>query len=126
MASLATIALVGNLGKAPQTNYTPNGKMNVRFSMAVTKRKLDGTEQTNWFSVTAWGKLAEILDTLTQQGALAKGRQVYVAGSFEARDYQANDGGTRTSLDVNATDVLLLGSREHAPENVATMDDVPF
>ena len=86
MAGVSKITLVGNLGRDPETRYTPNGRMNVQFTMAVTRRRPDGSgnfqETTNWFRVTGWGRLAETLDKLTQQGALAKGKQVLVIGSF--------------------------------------------
>lgn len=128
MASIATINAVGNLGRDPETRYTPNGKQNVTFTMAVSKRKPDGTENTTWLRVTAWGRLAETLDKLAQQGALTKGSQVFVTGAFEARDYTGNDGAARVSLDVNATDVLLLGSRGDRAQTQegASYDDLPF
>ena len=82
MAGIAKITLVGNLGRDPETRYTPNGKMNVTFTMAVSRRFNDQSgqqqERTNWYRVTAWGGLAESLDRLAQSGYLAKGKQVYV------------------------------------------------
>ena len=66
MAGIAKITLVGNLGRDPETRYTPNGKMNVTFTMAVSRRFNDQSgqqqERTNWYRVTAWGGLAETLD----------------------------------------------------------------
>ena len=115
MANVARITLVGNLGRDPETRYTPNGKMNVSFTMAVNRRFNDQSgqlqERTNWYRVTAWGNLAETLDRLAQSGALARGKQIYVEGRFEAREYQDQQGQTRTSLDVTANEVQLLGSR---------------
>ncbi|MDP9355572.1 MAG: single-stranded DNA-binding protein [Chloroflexota bacterium] len=115
MAGLSKVILIGNLGRDPETRYTPNGTMNVQFSMAVTRRRNDQSgqpqETTTWFRVTAWGKLAEIMDGLTQRGALVKGKQVYVEGRLESREYQDQAGQTRTSLDVNANEFQLLGSR---------------
>ncbi|MCC7023074.1 MAG: single-stranded DNA-binding protein [Thermomicrobiales bacterium] len=115
MAGIAKITLVGNLGRDPETRYTPNGRMNVQFTMAVSWRFTDQSgqqqERTNWFRVTAWGRLAETMDRMAQNGYLTKGKQVFVEGRFEAREYQDQQGQTRTSLDVNATELLLLGSR---------------
>lgn len=115
MAGVARITLVGNLGRDPETRYTPNGRMNVQFTMAVSRRFNDQSgqqqERTNWYRVTAWGTLAETLDRLAQNGYLAKGKQVYVEGRFEPREYQDQQGQTRTSLDVTANELLLLGSR---------------
>ena len=118
MAGISKVTIIGNLGRDPETRYTPNGTMNVQFSVAVSRRFNDQSgqqqERTNWFRVTAWGKLAEILDGLTQNGYLAKGRQVYVEGRLDAREYQDQQGQTRTSLDVNATEFQLLGTRADA------------
>jgi single-strand DNA-binding protein len=115
MAGIAKITLVGNLGRDPETRYTPSGKMNVQFTMAVSRRFTDQSgqqqERTNWYRVTAWGGLAESLDRLAQNGYLAKGKQVYVDGRLEAREYQDQQGQTRTSLDVTANELQLLGSR---------------
>lgn len=127
MASIAKITAVGNLGGDPETRYTPSGKQNLTFSMAVSRRKPDGSENTTWLRVTAWGKLAEVLGNLTQQGALVKGAQVFVAGTFEAREYESN-GVTRMSLDVNADEVQLVGSRGDRPaqSQESLYEPVPF
>jgi single-strand DNA-binding protein len=115
MAGVARITLVGNLGRDPETRYTPNGRMNVRFTMAVSRRFTDQggqqQERTSWYTITSWGTLAESMDRLAQSGALAKGRQVFVEGRFETREYQDQQGQTRTSLDVTANEFQLLGPR---------------
>jgi single-strand DNA-binding protein len=115
MAGVARITLVGNLGRDPETRYTPNGRMNVQFTMAVSRRFTDQSgqqqERTHWYRVTAWGKFAETLDRMAQSGYLIKGKQVYVEGRFEPREYQDQQGQTRTSLDVTANEIQLLGSR---------------
>ena len=145
MAGISKVILIGNLGRDPETRYTPGGTMNVQFSMAVSRRFRDQSgqqqERTNWFRVTCWGKLAETLDGLTQQGYVGKGKQVYVEGRLESREYQDQQGQTRTSLDVSATEFQLLGSRadsDGAPSQdpressgddfggSGLMDDVPF
>lgn len=115
MAGISKVILIGNLGRDPETRYTPSGAMNVQFSIAVSRRYTDSSgqqqEQTSWFRVTGWGKLAETMDGLTQRGFLTKGKQVYVEGRLEAREYQDQAGQTRTSLDVSATELQLLGQR---------------
>lgn len=115
MASVSKVILIGNLGRDPETRFTPNGTMNVEFSLATNRRWNDQSgqqqERTTWFRVTAWGKLAETLNNLAQQGYLAKGSQVYVSGNLEAREYVDRQNQNRTSLDVNASELQLLGSR---------------
>lgn len=146
MAGVAKVTLIGNLGRDPETRYTPSGTMNVQFSIAVSRRWNDQggqlQERTTWFRVTAWARLAETLDRLTQSGALVKGKQVYVLGTIEQREYQDQQGATRTSLDVNADEVQLLGSRQDSEagssrpsgggrsegneQTYGDIDDVPF
>jgi single-strand DNA-binding protein len=125
MAGVCKVILIGNLGRDPETRYTPNGAMNVQFSMAVSRRWTDQSgqqqEKTNWFRVTAWTRLAETLDQLTQNGYLAKGRQVYVSGTLDTREYQDQSGQTRTSLEVRADEVVLLGSRGDGEGGAAGM-----
>jgi len=115
MAGLAKVTLVGNLGGDPETRYTPQGTMNVNFSIAVSRRFKDSCgqdqERTTWFRITAWGKLAETIDGLVQRGFVGKGRQVYVDGRIESREWTTNEGEKRTSLDVTANEFQMLGNR---------------
>ncbi len=109
------VTIIGNLGRDPETRYTPSGAMNVQFSVATSRRYNDreGQQQetTTWFRVTAWGRQAEALDKFTQSGVLTKGRQIYVEGRIEQREFTGQDGQTRTSLDVTASEFQLLGNR---------------
>lgn len=125
MASAANISLVGNLGQDPESRFTPNGSMNVSFSVAVNRRR-GQDEITNWFQIAAWGKLGEVMTNLSQQGALVKGVAVYVAGRLTVREYTDRQDGARFSLDVDATDIQLLGRRGESGADDATPDDVPF
>ncbi len=116
MAGISKVTLIGNLGRDPETRYTPSGRLNVQFTVAVNRNRRDQNGQMQeqppaWYRVTAWGNLAESLVKLSEQGALTKGKQVYVEGRLDPREYQDQNGQTRTSLDVNANEFQLLGSR---------------
>lgn len=116
MAGISKVTLIGNLGRDPETRYTPTGRLNVQFTLAVNRVRRDQSGQVQeqpptWYRVTAWGNLAESLVKLSEQGALTKGKQVYVEGRLDPREYQDQNGQTRTSLDVNANEFQLLGSR---------------
>ncbi len=115
MAGYSKVIVVGNLGQDPETRYTPSGAMNVRFSIAVNRRFKDSSgqdqERTNWFRVTAWGRLAETLDGLSQRGFMSKGKQVLVEGRIELNEWTDQQGEKRASLEVNATEFQLLGTR---------------
>lgn len=113
--SIAKATIVGNLGGDPETRYTPSGAMNVRFSVASSRRYRDSSgqdqEKTTWFRVTAWGRLAETIDGLVQRGFVGKGRQIYVEGRIELSEWTGNDGEKRASIEVNATEFQLVGNR---------------
>jgi single-strand DNA-binding protein len=118
MASLAKITLIGNLGGDPETRYTPQGTLVVSFSLAVNNRRRDAQgnqqESTNWYRISAFGRLAETMVNLSERGFLTKGKQVFVEGPFEAREWTGQDGATRTSLDVTVREFSsfqLLGGR---------------
>lgn len=110
MASFNKIILVGHLGRDPELRYTTDGTPVCSFSIATTERRKDKSgefqEMTTWFQVTAWRRLAEIAEQY-----LKKGKQVYIEGRLSQREYQDRDGNTRTSLDVNASDIQFIGPR---------------
>lgn len=110
--SFARVTIVGRLGGDPETRYTQNGTLIVSFSMAADGRKRGGDSQpsTTWFRVSAFGEQADRLVKMIERGYIAKGRQLYVEGQFEARPYQGNDGQERTSLDVTLSDWQFIGS----------------
>ena len=106
------ITLVGNLGADPEKRFTQNGREYSTFSVAVNDnvRGPDGqwTEHTDWFRITAWGRLAEVANQY-----LVRGSKVYVAGRFRTRDWRGNDGQTRTAMEVSASEMLMLsGDRD--------------
>jgi single-strand DNA-binding protein len=115
MAGYSKVIVVGNLGQDPETRYTPSGAMNVRFSLAVNRRFRDSSgqdqERTTWFRVTAWGRLAETLDGLSQRGYVTKGKQVLVEGRIELNEWTDQQNEKRASLEVTANEFQLLGTR---------------
>ena len=104
------IIVIGHLGRDPEMRYTSSGQAVTSFSIASSRRYTTGAgeqrEETEWFNVSAWGKLGE-----TCNQYLAKGRQVYVEGRLSSRSYEARDGSTRFSNDISLTDVQFLGGR---------------
>ncbi len=104
------IIVIGNLGRDPEMRYTPNGQSVTSFSVASSRRytTADGErrEETEWFNVSAWGRLADLCNQY-----LARGRQVYVEGRLSSRSYVGQDGQTRHSNDIFLQDVQFLGGR---------------
>jgi single-strand DNA-binding protein len=126
MAGLAHITVIGNLGRDPETRYSPAGKLVASFSLAVNRRRGED-ESTTWYRCSCFGRLAETVDKLAQQGAMIKGREVAVTGNFEPREYQANDGSTKFSFDVACDNMQLLGARDTVEQEDRSMFDVvPF
>jgi len=102
------ITIIGNLGRDPEMRYTPEGQAVVTFSVASSRKYKTAAgeqrEETEWFNVSAWGKLAEICNQY-----LTKGKQVYVEGRLKSRTYQVQSGETRFSLDVSCSEIQFLG-----------------
>ena len=99
------IILIGNLTRDPESRTTPSGHTVCNFDIAVNDRR-GGQDNTMYFRISAWDRTGE-----SCQRYLSKGRKVFVAGPLSARTYQANDGTPRVSLEVTATDVEFLSSR---------------
>lgn len=105
------LMIIGNLTRDPEVRSVQGGYTVCDFTVAVnnTRRnqnQADGQNDATFFRVTTWNKLAENCSQF-----LKKGRKVCVVGPVSARTYQANDGSTRVSLEVNANEVEFLSSR---------------
>ena len=104
------IIVIGNLGRDPEMRYLPSGQSVTSFSVASNRRYTTANgeqrEETEWFNVSAFGRLAE-----TCNQYLTRGQQVYVEGRLRSRTYQDRNGETRVSLDINLTDMQMLGRR---------------
>ncbi len=114
MAGVNKVIIVGNLGRDPEMRYTPAGKAVTNFSVAVSRtfRGADGEnrEETEWFNVDCWDRLAEIANQYLQ-----KGKQVYIEGRVKLHTWDdRNTGEKRASLRVTATEMQLLGQRGDA------------
>jgi single-strand DNA-binding protein len=107
--SVNKVILLGNLGKDPELKYTASGAPVCRFSLATNetfKNKAGETEKrTEWHSIVAWGKLAEICGQY-----LSKGKQVYIEGSIRSSKWEDRDGNERKSYDIVARYMQMLSS----------------
>lgn len=105
------VILVGNLGSDPELRYTGSGTAVCNFSVATTEsyKDRDGNqvENTEWHRVVAWARLAEICGEY-----LSKGRQVYIEGQLQTRQWEDKDGNTRYTTEIKAREMQMLGSRE--------------
>lgn len=141
MASVNKVILVGNLGRDPELRHTTNGTPVANFTLATTDRWSDPTsgerkERTEWHRIVVWGKQAEVAGEY-----LRKGKQVYVEGSLQTREWTDREGNKRTTTEIRAHRFQMLGSRQDdrppvespqptpavaEPEAAYDEDDIPF
>jgi len=115
--------LIGNLGKDPEVRYTPSGlgvaNFNIATSEAWTNKEGVKETRTEWHRIVAFGKLAEICGEY-----LSKGKQVYIEGRIQTRDWEDKDGVKRYTTEIVASQMLMLGSRDSA--DTARPQSPPF
>ena len=143
MAGLNKVILIGNLGRDPEVRYTPDGTAVANFSIATSKEWKDKAtgekkERTEWHRIVAFRRLAEICGEY-----LSRGKQVYIEGALQTRDWEDKDGNKRYTTEIVASQMLMLGSKtatdapgsssySPAPEKPdmpypeAEGDDIPF
>ena len=104
MAGVNKVILVGNLGRDPEVRYTPSGQAVANFSIAVSENWTDKQgqkqERTEWVRIVVWGKTAENCGEY-----LSKGRQVYIEGKLQTREYTDKEGVKKYSTEVVANPV---------------------
>jgi single-strand DNA-binding protein len=116
--SLNKVMIIGNLGRDPELRYTQRGTPVCNFTVAVNRpgRTDEATgqrseDETEWFAVVAWDKLAE-----TCSQFLAKGRKVYIEGRLQTRSWEGQDGQKRSRVEVLAQQMVMLDPRQQGGE----------
>jgi single-strand DNA-binding protein len=142
MAGVNRVFLIGNLGRDPEVRYTTNGTAVANFTLATTERWNDPAsgerkEKTEWHRIVVWGKQAEIAGEY-----LRKGRQVFIEGSLQTREWTDREGNKRFTTEIRAQRFQMLGrpgegAPAAAPEEETSSavaepdagfgeDDIPF
>jgi single-strand DNA-binding protein len=137
MASLNKVMLIGNVGTDPEMRFTPNGSPVTSFRLATsrvfTASNGERKQETEWFTIVTWRKLAESCNQF-----LTKGQRVYVEGSLRTRSWEGQDGQKRSRVEVIANRVLFLdkqataplpseeGAPAEIPEDMVDPEDLPF
>jgi single-strand DNA-binding protein len=120
--SLNKAMLIGRLGKDPELRYTKSGSAVANFTMATDESYKDSQgnkqEKTEWHSVVAWGKLAEFV-----QNYLKKGREVYVEGRIQTRDYTDKENIKRYKTEINARDIRFVGPKPDGAARGASSEE---
>lgn len=135
MVSVNRIIIIGNLGSEPEMRFTPSGRPVTSFSVATNRRYTtsegERREETEWFTVVTWSRLAEQCNQY-----LTKGRLVYVEGRLRTHTWEGQDGQKRSRNEIVADRVSFLDRQAVAPlpgERVAEggtdeldVEDIPF
>ena len=107
-ASLNRVFLIGNLTRDPELRYIPSGQAVTTFTLAVNRAYTAGTgerkEETSFIRVVVWARRAEVCNEY-----LRKGSPVFVEGRLQSRNWEAQDGTKRSSIEVVANNVQFLG-----------------
>lgn len=104
------VILIGHLGKDPEVRYTPSGQAVANFTLATTESWTDKQGQrqdrTEWHRIVVWGKTAELAGEY-----LSKGRQVYVEGKLQTRQWDDQDGNKKSTTEIVGSNLTFLGAR---------------
>ena len=117
---LNKVTIIGNLGNDPEIRRMASGGAIANFTVATSERWKDkhtgeSKEKTEWHRVTAFGKLAEIIERYVR-----KGLQVYVEGSLQTRKWQDKQGNDRYTTEINAKELKMLGEKTSATSPIRT------
>lgn len=103
-----SVQLIGHVGQEPEIKNLEAGKKLANFSIATNevyyKENGDKVEKTEWHRVSAWGKVAEIIEK-----NVTKGKEIAIEGKLTHRSYDDKDGNKRYITEVVANEILLLG-----------------
>ena len=143
MAGINKVILVGNLGRDPEIRYFQDGTAVANFTIATSeswtdKQSGEKKERTEWHRIVAFRRLAEICGEY-----LSKGKQVYIEGKLQTREWEDKEGNRRWTTEIVAQTMQMLGARDGgsanrddyyqppggaAPKSSSddTEDDIPF
>ena len=110
--SVNKVILVGRLGKDPEVRYTQSGTAVTNFNMATSrkyKKNEEKVEETEWHKIVAFGRQAEICGEYLQ-----KGKQIYIEGRLQTREWEDKEGNRRWTTEVVLENMQMLGSRSDA------------
>lgn len=135
MAGLNKVMIIGNVGTDPEMRFTPNGNPVTSFRLATSRSytTIDGErkQETEWFDVVSWNRLAENCNQF-----LTKGQRAYVEGRLRTRSWDGQDGQRHSRIEIIANRILFLdrkpggampeGTAESGAEEEMDTGDIPF
>jgi len=137
MPSINKIIVIGNLGRDPDMRFTPTGTPVTSFGVATNRKYTtsegEQKEETEWFTIVTWNKLAERCNQY-----LTKGQLIYVEGRLHSRTWDGQDGQKHFVNEIIASQVTFLSGKASAPTAMGRgasegavageleTDDIPF
>ena len=125
--SVNKVILVGNAGNDPEVKYTAGGMPVARFSVATSENYKDRNdewqERTEWHSIVAWQRLAEIVGEYVKKGA-----KLYIEGRLQTSSWEDRDSGARKyRTEIVARDMVLLSNGNRGQTGAARQErrDIP-
>ena len=118
------VIVIGNVGRDPEMRYTPNGNGVTSFSVASNRRYTTSSgeqrEETEWFNVSAWGRLSELCNQY-----LVKGKQVYLEGTLRSQSWEGQDGQRRFANTINLSQIHFLDRAPATPQETGDQYSPP-
>ena len=124
--SLNKVILIGRLGQNPELRYLPQTERAVaKFTLATNERYFNPSTnesdiRAEWHRIVTWGKLAEFCEKYLNQG-----KQIYLEGKLRTRTWQDRDGNKRSTTEIEAQNIILLGKREEVSEKPLDQESEP-
>jgi len=133
MSGVNKVIIIGRLGRDPELRYTPDGTAIANFTVATSDEWKDKTtgekkQRTEWHRIVAYRKLGEICGEY-----LSKGKQVYIEGKLQTREWEDKEGNKRYTTEIIANDVQFLGAKDSGgsfepkkPMGGGDIEPIPF
>ena len=124
--SLNKVILIGRLGQNPELRYLPQSERAVaKFTLATNERYFNPSTnesdiRAEWHRIVTWGKLAEFCEKYLNQG-----KQIYLEGKLRTRTWQDREGNKRSTTEIEAQNIILLGKREEISEKPLEEESEP-
>ncbi len=121
--SLNKVILVGRLGQNPEARFLPGTERKVvHFTLATNERYFnkntsEAVNRTEWHRIVVWGPQTDFCEKY-----LAQGKQILLEGKLRTRQWQDKDGNKRSTTEVEAQNIVLLGKREESGREEAGTD----
>ncbi len=102
------VQLIGHVGQEPEIKNLEGGKKVANITLATNevyyKENGDRVEQTEWHRISAWGKIADIIEKY-----VTKGKEIVIEGKIMYKNYEDKNGEKKYLTEIVASEILLLG-----------------